>query len=70
MYKNDVISYYGSTTKVANVLSIVQSSVSQWGEVIPQLQAFRLHRITQGQLQYRNELYEPGTASSCDTKSA
>jgi len=69
MLKSDVISYYGNTVKVAMVLGISQSSVTQWREIIPEKRAVRIERLTQGKLEYRPELYEPGTAVSCDTKS-
>ncbi len=50
MKKTDVVSYFGNTVKVAEVLGVAQSAVSQWGEDIPPRRAFEVERITGGAL--------------------
>lgn len=57
MHKSDVISFYGSGVAVAKVLKISSSAVSQWSLLIPEKQAYRLEKITQGQLKVNPTLY-------------
>ena len=58
MYKSDVIAYYGTAVKVTSALKLKSSgSVSQWGEIIPEKQAFRIDRLTGGKLVYNPGLY-------------
>ncbi|WP_082783689.1 Cro/CI family transcriptional regulator [Snodgrassella sp. CFCC 13594] len=58
MRKSDVITYYGSGIAVARVLKISSSAVSQWALLIPEKQAYRLEKITQGQLKVDPSLYD------------
>jgi DNA-binding transcriptional regulator YdaS (Cro superfamily) len=58
MQKSVVINYFGNQTKVARKLNISDASVSEWGEIIPEKQALRLERITNGALQYDPTLYK------------
>ena len=59
MYKSDVIAHFGNTVKVTAVLELRSSgTVSQWGEIIPEKQALRLERITDGALKYDPALYK------------
>ena len=60
MLKEEVIEYFGTQRKVAEVLNIRPPAVSQWddGEPIPELQARTLHMLTKGRLKFRPELYE------------
>jgi len=64
MKKAEAITYFGSQTKLANVLGIADPSVSQWGVIIPEKQAMKLERITGGKLIYEPELYRPNEISS------
>ncbi len=57
MKKTDAIAHFDSKSKLAKVLGISHSSVSQWGEVIPEKQALKLERITGGALKYEPSLY-------------
>jgi len=61
MKKKDVLIHYGTQVKLAKVLGISQASISNWNEIIPEKQAFRLEKITCGTLQYDSELYKKNT---------
>jgi DNA-binding transcriptional regulator YdaS (Cro superfamily) len=64
MRKEDVITYFGNPTKVAEALGISPAAVYQWGELIPESRAARLERITCGEeqndiiLKYDPALYD------------
>ncbi len=57
MLKSKVVDYYGGISKTAVALGVTHSAVCQWGEVIPQKQAFVIDRITKGKLKYDAALY-------------
>ncbi|MBV7434520.1 Cro/Cl family transcriptional regulator [Cardiobacteriaceae bacterium TAE3-ERU3] len=57
MYKQDVISYFGSQVAVADALGIGKAGVSLWGEVVPELRAMQLERLTDGKLRYDASIY-------------
>ncbi|ABN73602.1 MULTISPECIES: Cro/CI family transcriptional regulator [Actinobacillus] len=57
MKKNDVIEYFGTLEKVAASLGISVSAVSQWGEIIPEKNAYRLQEITKGKLKVQHSFY-------------
>ena len=58
MYKEDVIEYFGTATKVEKALGFSSTgSVSQWKKVIPKLRAMELATITNGKLKYDPSLY-------------
>ncbi|GGZ31732.1 DNA-binding transcriptional regulator Cro [Shewanella chilikensis] len=44
------IDHFETATALAKALGITKSSVSQWGEHVPQLRAYQLERITNGKL--------------------
>lgn len=50
MWKTDVLNFYGSWTAVAQALFITPAAVSQWPELIPERQAYRIEKLTGGQL--------------------
>ena len=50
MLKNDVIAHFGKLENVAKALSISVAAVSQWKDVIPEKNAYRLQEITNGKL--------------------
>ncbi len=52
MRKKDVLIHYGTQVKLAKVLGISQASISNWSEIIPEKQAFKLEKATDGKLQY------------------
>jgi len=66
MRKTDVVNHFGFQTKIAKALLISDASVSEWGEIIPEKQAMRLERITEGELKYDPSLYS--TKNSPQTK--
>jgi len=62
MLKSDVLKYYtnpdkAATTAIADVLGISVMAVYQWGEMVPEKQAARLDRFTNGRLKYKPEHY-------------
>ena len=61
MLKNKVVEYYGGISKSAIALGVTHSAVCQWGNVIPQKQAFVIERITNGKLKYDASLYQKAT---------
>ncbi|KNC93639.1 Cro/CI family transcriptional regulator [Trabulsiella odontotermitis] len=56
----DVVSHFGKKANVARALKISRSSVSEWGELVPERRAARLEKITGGALKYEASLYEKG----------
>ncbi|EJR0152273.1 TPA: Cro/CI family transcriptional regulator [Klebsiella pneumoniae] len=58
MLKTQVVEYYGGISKTAIALGVTHSAVCQWGNVIPQKQAFVIERITKGKLKYDANLYQ------------
>ena len=63
MLKTQVVEYYGGISKTAIALGVTHSAVCQWGNVIPQKQAFVIERITNGKLKYDANLYQKSTDS-------
>lgn len=58
MLKQDVINYFGTLEKVAKALEISVSAVSQWGDVIPEKNAYRLQELTEKALIIDRNLYK------------
>ncbi|HDR1207050.1 TPA: hypothetical protein QB282_000678 [Pasteurella multocida] len=50
-------------SEVAKVLRISVAAISQWGDVIPEKNAYRLQAITNNQLEVDERLYRPSTDS-------
>ena len=60
MLKKNVIEYFGdSQSRVARALGISRSYVSAWPDRVPELQAMKLERLTDGALKYDASLYMP-----------
>lgn len=58
MKKTAVLKYFKNcVTDVANACGISCASVSQWGEIIPEKNALKLERVTNGKLKYKESLY-------------
>ena len=57
MLKSDVKKYYGSFVPAAQALGVSPSAISQWGDVIPEKQAYRLENLTRGKLSVDLSLY-------------
>lgn len=58
MRKSDVVEHFGTLTKIAEVLDIGLSSVSEWDEIIPQGRAYQIQVITAGMLKVNQRDYE------------
>ncbi|MDK4527035.1 Cro/CI family transcriptional regulator [Kingella kingae] len=58
MYKKDVLNYYGTLVKLAEILKISPSAISQWKDIIPERQAYRLQRLSNNALTVNPELYK------------
>lgn len=57
MKKESAIRYYGKAKDLAKALGISSSAVSQWGDYVPEKQARRLERITEGRLKVDEACY-------------
>ncbi|MFI3035886.1 Cro/CI family transcriptional regulator [Atlantibacter hermannii] len=57
MLKKEVVKHYGSQRAVARALGISESAVSQWKEVIPEKDAFKIEALTNGNLKREPSLY-------------
>lgn len=57
MLKKTVLNYFKNPKKIADLLMISPAAVSQWGEVIPEKNAYRLQEITKGELKVDNSIY-------------
>lgn len=64
MKKSEAIAHFGTQTQLAKALGITHSSVSQWGEEIPELRAFQIERLTEGQLSCEEKSSAPSTQPS------
>ena len=58
MLKHTAMAHFGTQTAIALRLNINQAAVSQWGEVIPEKQAGRLERLTDGALNFEESHYQ------------
>ncbi|WP_025154975.1 Cro/CI family transcriptional regulator [Morganella morganii] len=58
MHKNQVLAYFGGTTKTALILGISHSAVCQWVSIVPEKQALKIERLTNGKLKYNPALYQ------------
>ncbi|MEI3775551.1 Cro/CI family transcriptional regulator [Pectobacterium brasiliense] len=58
MYTEDAIKHFGSKRKLAQAAGVKTPTVYAWGKLVPEKRAFRLHRLTSGQLKYDPALYE------------
>lgn len=58
MLKRDVIAHFGDLKNIANALGISVSAVSQWGDIIPEKNAYRLQDITDRKLKFDRSLYQ------------
>ncbi|OSI07459.1 hypothetical protein BWD08_07780 [Neisseria animaloris] len=58
MLTKDVIDFYGTKIAVARALGISPSAVTQWKEIVPEKQAYRIQRMTGGKLKINPRLYQ------------
>lgn len=57
MHKQNVIDHFGTQRAVAKALGISDAAVSQWKEIIPEKDAYRLEIVTAGALKYDEAAY-------------
>ena len=58
MKKSDTTAFFGSAAQLAKFLCVSPVAVSRWPEIIPETQALRLDRLTNGALRYDPEIYD------------
>jgi hypothetical protein len=58
MNKSDVLIHYKTHRAVAEALGISRAAVTQWPDLIPEKQAYRLERISNGALRVDPRVYE------------
>jgi len=58
MLKSAAVEHFGSQKAIAAVLSISESAVSQWEELVPPLSAAKLAKASDGVLVFDPDLYE------------
>ena len=52
MKRSDAIAYFGSRPIIADLLGITQTSITTWGENIPDFRAYQLHDLSGGELAF------------------
>lgn len=57
MLKVIVLNHFKNPKKIADALGISPAAVSQWGDVIPEKNAYKLQAITNGELKVDTKLY-------------
>lgn len=57
MLKTDVLKFFGSKIATAQILEVSPSAVTQWKEIIPEKQAYKVERISKGKLKVNPDLY-------------
>lgn len=62
MLTKDVIDFYGTKIAVARALGISPSAVTQWQEIVPEKQAYRIQILTGGKLKINPCLYQTAAA--------
>lgn len=58
MLKRDAVIFFGNKTKLANAAGVKPSSVSVWGELVPEGKAMRLQIASNGALKYNPVAYD------------
>lgn len=63
MKKTSVLEYFDNVvSEVAKACNVSTAAVSQWGEIIPEKNALKLHRHTRGKLKYEEQYYNKSAA--------
>lgn len=57
MLKKTVLEYFNGVTPLAKKLNLTRGAISQWGEIIPEKNAYRIQEITEGELKVNPKLY-------------
>jgi hypothetical protein len=55
--KQAVINFFGSASKAAEALDITRQAVGEWGEILPELMAYKVQVVTKGKLQVDIDVY-------------
>jgi hypothetical protein len=63
MNKSDAVAFFGTKTKIAEVLGISCAAVSDWGELVPEKNAARLASASGGVLVYDFRVYDARKAA-------
>ncbi|MCS6126656.1 Cro/Cl family transcriptional regulator [Shewanella baltica] len=64
MKKSDVLKFFGGTAATAAALNIKSPSVSGWGDEVPELRAYQIERLTDGELKvHADKAIESNSAS-------
>lgn len=63
MLKKTVVKHFRTQRAVAQALGLSDAAISQWKDVIPEKDAYRLEVVTNGALKYRNDLYRHSCAT-------
>ena len=58
MLVSDALEIFGTKAAIAEILGISSSAVTQWKEVVPEKQAYRLARFTRGKLKVDVAFYK------------
>jgi len=65
------LGYYDTKKELADALGLTKGAISQWGEVVPEGQAYKLQSITDGALQVDPSCYEkPSTITASHVREA
>jgi hypothetical protein len=62
MYKTTLLDYYGSVAKAADALNCSRQCIYLWGDIIPELWAWKVEGKTRGKLKCNELLYEEQAA--------
>jgi hypothetical protein len=57
MFKTEVVRFFNTQASVAEFLGVSQASISKWRYIIPEKQALRIDKLTNGALEYDATLY-------------
>lgn len=50
MKKNDAVKFFGSKANLASFIGINRSAVSKWADFVPTVWAYRIEKLTNGEL--------------------
>lgn len=53
----------GAKLRIANALNLTSGAISQWGDVVPEGQAYKLQSLTNGALRVDPSCYEKQSTS-------
>lgn len=64
MKKTDVMNFFKNrAVDVASACGVTSAAVAQWDEIIPERNALKLDRVTEGKLRYDPSLYQKRCAA-------